>query len=74
MHFTSALIVAIVAVTGAQAGRPAPPAPPRPAPPSPVFNTQSIQCSSGAPYCCSPSVSNTDNLVATSGSSECFRW
>jgi hypothetical protein len=67
MHFTSALIVAIVAVTGAQAGRPAPA---RPAPPAPVFNTQSIQCSSGAPYCCSPSISNTDNVVASSGSSE----
>jgi hypothetical protein len=69
MHFTQALIIAIVAVTGAQALGRAPP--PRPAPPAPVFNTQSISCGgNGSPYCCSPSASNTDNLVATNGASK----
>ncbi|KAH6644322.1 hydrophobin 1 [Boeremia exigua] len=71
MQLTS--IFAIFALTAvgvvAAPNRPAPPAkpapPPKPAPP--VINNQANTCSSGSPYCCSPTVGDVKSGGTSSG-------
>ncbi|KAF2670211.1 hypothetical protein BT63DRAFT_424160 [Microthyrium microscopicum] len=71
MQLTQASIVAYLAFTGFAAAAAAPPRPAAPAPPQrptvPTYNVQNIQCSSGAPFCCSPTDQNSDNLFAQTG-------
>jgi len=71
MQLTSIFTLIALTVAGVHAmpnggGHPAPPPPPPPAPPAPpVINHQVNYCSSGAPYCCSPSSENGSGVGTT---------